>query len=94
MTCDCKHSQDGRCRRFPPVRTVENGRNVWQFPPADAECGERLRDAEPAFKMEPPEPTNATCPVCGRGFMTNPKRAHVCCSLSCAGKMKWIRRKA
>ena len=48
MTCDCKHSQDGRCRRFPPVRTVENGRNVWQFPPADAECGERLRAAEPA----------------------------------------------
>ena len=48
MTCDCKHSQDGRCRRFPPVRTVENGRNVWQFPPADAECGERVRAAEPA----------------------------------------------
>ena len=53
-----------------------------------------LRTGEPAFKMEPPEPTNATCPVCGRGFMTNPNRAHVCCSLSCAGKMKWIRRKA
>ena len=48
MTCDCKYNQDSKCRRFPPVRTVENGRNVWQFPPADAECGERLRDAESA----------------------------------------------
>lgn len=19
MTCDCKHNQDGRCRRFPPI---------------------------------------------------------------------------
>lgn len=54
MTCDCKHSQDGQCRRFPPVRTVENGRNVWQFPPASAECGEKaLPDQVPAETQNP-----------------------------------------
>ena len=54
MTCDCKHNRDGQCRRFPPVRTVENGRNVWQFPPASAECGEKASpDQVPAETQNP-----------------------------------------
>lgn len=49
MTCQCKFNVGGDCRRYPQVRAVENGRNVWQWPPASAECGEKAeRDQVPA----------------------------------------------
>lgn len=50
-----------------------------------------LASGEPAFKMKP---TNAKCPVCGKRFKMKPSAGYECCSLSCAAKLKWVRRKA
>lgn len=54
MICECKHAREGLCKRFPPVRIVEGGRNVWAWPPAAAECGEKASpDKVPAKGKNP-----------------------------------------
>lgn len=55
---------------------------------------EAVRTGEPAFKMEPPEETDAVCPVCGKGFKTGWNAGTECCSMSCAGKLRMARRTA
>lgn len=67
MTCQCKFNAGGDCRRYPPVRAVENGRNVWQWPPASAECGEKAEPYQVPAKGQNPAPKRATAPQRGKG---------------------------
>lgn len=64
--CDCRHSIEGTCRRFPPVRAVENGRNVWQFPPASAECGEKAAPEQAPAEAGKPAAKRARAPQGGK----------------------------
>lgn len=54
---------------------------------------EAAKTGEPAFKMEPPEPTDAVCPICRKAFKTL-WGDQECCSASCAAKMRMVRRTA
>lgn len=49
-----------------------------------------LKTGAPHFIMEP---TNAKCPMCGVRFKMKPSSNYECCSLSCAAKLMWRRRK-
>jgi hypothetical protein len=62
MSCNCKHNHGGDCRRYPPVRAVENGRNVWQWPPASAVCGEKAEPEQVPAEGQNPAPKRATAP--------------------------------
>lgn len=59
--CDCKHERDGWCHRYPKVSITVLGKNVWTYPPADCECGERApREVEkaPSTNTEDKQPSD------------------------------------
>lgn len=71
MSCNCKHNHGGDCRRYPPVRAVENGRNVWQWPPASAVCGEMAEPEQVPAEGQNPAAKRATKPQRGKSKASN-----------------------